>query len=347
MKQIFTFVFIMVLTSAAHAGQVSKPHEFSAGTAAVADEVNQNFDAIVNEVNDNDVRLQQLEQQVNTPTYQYSSVLGQLTSPALNTAMEIVDVKINYARVVDNQSSTALFSKIDLIVRDGPGFPGLMQNLTSMDPVQYVLELTEITLTLNDTFVESIHHIGRERELPGQGYAPNGESGLIAISIAGVIPQLRNNNSNNTNCSRMNFVYGYPALAMPAGTSDHQPIYKYEFNAVLGWDPVSGAIAGANYSPFLFTMPVSTDGSEACLLDLILNTSQVDQIDLAFVDTGGNLIADKLMTLQNARPESMLISASNTGELFITVGYAYEGVIGQYDSNNSFRWETGSLSGAP
>jgi hypothetical protein len=93
MKQVITFIFIMIATSATHAGQVSKPHEFSAGTAAVADEVNQNFDAIVDEVNDNDARLQQLERQVNTPIYQYSNVLGQLTSPALGAAMEIVEVK--------------------------------------------------------------------------------------------------------------------------------------------------------------------------------------------------------------------------------------------------------------
>jgi hypothetical protein len=328
--KVFHIIFLMMCSvSVCHAGQVNKPHDFSAGTAAVADEVNQNFDAIVDEVNDNDTRLQKIETQLNMPVYQYSNVLGQLTSTGLGVSMEIVDVKIQYARVADAATS----SRVELIIRDNTGLPRLIQNLNNVgDRVQFVLQLTGITLTLNDSFVESIQHIGREHELPGHEYAPVGNSGLLAVRLAGTTPELRNNNSNGAICSEMNFVYGYLASEMPEGTFDHQSIYRYEYGLPYGIN-----------SQFKFTMPVSTDGSEGCLLGLLLNARTLNRVDLAFVGSAGNVLADKFIALLNARPETMTISASNTGELFFTVGYAYERLSGQYDSNNQFGWDTGNM----
>ena len=55
-----------LISVSANAGQLNTPNSFSAGTPAVAADVNANFDAVETAVNDNDTRITGLEGDVST-----------------------------------------------------------------------------------------------------------------------------------------------------------------------------------------------------------------------------------------------------------------------------------------
>lgn len=61
MKNIFALGLVVVLTTPALAGEVDIPNQFSAGTRAVAAQVNANFSAVENAIDDNARRIVEVE----------------------------------------------------------------------------------------------------------------------------------------------------------------------------------------------------------------------------------------------------------------------------------------------
>jgi hypothetical protein len=59
MKQLLGLMLMMMYAGMANAGQVTVPNTFTSGTKARAAEVNANFTALEQGVNDNDARITQ------------------------------------------------------------------------------------------------------------------------------------------------------------------------------------------------------------------------------------------------------------------------------------------------
>jgi len=115
----FTVVFTLVCTSVASAGSVTVPHTFQDSTPAVAGQVNANFDALVQAVND-------MQAQINTQ----QATISQLQSDLDSANETIADLQDNTVLTLDgyllldsdaNENPIALFNSVNVQIVNGLG----------------------------------------------------------------------------------------------------------------------------------------------------------------------------------------------------------------------------------
>ncbi|HHJ64798.1 MAG TPA: hypothetical protein ENJ61_07820 [Aquifex aeolicus] len=79
MSVVYGFLSFVLLLAASFAGEVNLPYTFQPNTPARAEEVNANFNAVRDAVNDNNSRIQQLQQQVQNLQNQVQSLQNLVT----------------------------------------------------------------------------------------------------------------------------------------------------------------------------------------------------------------------------------------------------------------------------
>ena len=356
MRQYLLIVLFFSFVTHSEAGVVTIPNQFSAGSPARASEVNANFSAVKSAVDDNHVRLSQVESALQTPTYQYRNVIGDLSSPDYKAVPALDVVQVDFADHYINNGTGVVFDMdgYKIVVRDGPMLAELFKNLVNLKPV------TSLTVTLgNDSFqfgqvtVVDIQYLGREYDLPGQRQNTRAEPELVSITVFAATQKmtsntgfsvgydfvLRKKTTDTCSVSRLDFVYGVDANNQ-AVTPDFWPLYRYAINAhfVTGSNSGSAGSPVTILDPLTINMPVASDGSEVCILGLLFGgITNVADISVAFVDATGAPLADKFLKLTNAFPIDFRIT-SNNGTLYVIARFIYDSATMQYDANTSVTW---------
>jgi len=104
------FVGTLLVAGPSFGGSLSVPHDFVAGEKALASEVNQNFTAVENAVNDNDSRITTSSGAIATNAAAIAASQNDIAANAADTATNAGDIAANAAGIAANTSAIGSLS---------------------------------------------------------------------------------------------------------------------------------------------------------------------------------------------------------------------------------------------